>query len=500
MLNRNLITENGWPQCGADDCDFGPVPGLDVYLQTRSGVPTIILKSWAKWFNDNVEPLRDRDSACWTPTNSVWNSNHLSATACDFNWDSHPFPQYTFTSQQIAKIEYGLRLFKDCIFWGAHWTSPHDEMHFQLNFPEGDSRLINLAKELEHGYLGLWNQIQHIDSNTIYCDVSEWQVPVDNSYPYRVISIRSNDGTYRDKRWATNYNWVRRATDESRLEFFIVYFVWRENWLETVNTLKSQVGTPHPKMAVMIDVESWGGQITGNHSQGINNAYWNIANWLGDPRRVIGYGNVSDLNNLWPVKPPGIRLTIAAYGANPDYPGKISHQYTNGQGYGAPLPQGAPPFGNCDVNSADGLDPKQFALELGIDVDQGADGDMTPEQDRMLRELYATFCEPIISGARYKNDGEGPRWTRAQIMANDDALIYDMVVEKKAIEGNAQCIALVKREMDKGDQWAMSAWNNIPEKFKNGVTVSVSETRDEIKERQEQESVQEILDRISHEE
>jgi hypothetical protein len=50
------------------------------------------------------------------------------------------------------------------------------------------------------------------------------------------------------------------------LAFFIVHFVYRPNWQQTVDTFTSQVVTPHPKMAVMIDVESWGGQIRGNQS------------------------------------------------------------------------------------------------------------------------------------------------------------------------------------------------------------------------------------------
>ena len=494
---HDLITENGWHKCDAVDCDTSVIPGTDISIPTRAGAATTVLKCWAAWFNQNVEPLRKGQCGGWTPTNSVWNSNHLAGTAIDLNWELHPFYEYTFTSQQIAQIEYGLKLFQDCVFWGAHWSTPHDEMHFQLNFEEGDQRIEALADRLRNGYLGVFTA-QPIITDTIYCDVSEWQVPVDDSYPYRVLAIRSNDGTYRDKKWASNYRWVKKATDEGRLAFFIVYFVWRENWVETVNTLKDQIGTPHPKMAIMMDVESWGGQITGNQSQGINNAYWSIANWLGDPRRIIGYGNISDLNNLWPIKPAGIRLTVAAYGTNPDYPGKISHQYTDGQGYGGGLPEGAPPFGNCDVNSADGLSPEQFAQALGIETDLPPEGDeMTPEQDRMLRALYEAFCAPISSGARYKTDGEGPIWTRAQLLSNDDAMIYDDAVEAKAIEGNQKCIALVKRQVERGDEWAITAWNNIPEEFKNGVTVSKAEQA--ARQKSEQESVQEILDRIAHE-
>ena len=203
-------------------------------------------------------------------------------------------------------------------------------------------------------------------TDTLYADVSEWQRPVDDSYPYRVIAIRSNDGTYRDRNWASNYAWCKRRCDENALVFFIVYFVWRKNWQQTVNTLKDLVGQPHPRMAVMIDVESWQGQITGNQSDGLNKAYQAIADWLGDRRRVIAYGNRGDLNSLWPYKPVGLRIVLASYGSNPGYPGKIAHQYTNGEGYGGGLPEGCPPFGKCCMDSADGLTPEQYAAACGI--------------------------------------------------------------------------------------------------------------------------------------
>ncbi len=210
--------------------------------------------------------------------------------------------------------------------------------------------------------------------DTIYADVSEWQVPVDDRYPYRVICIRANDGTHRDLNWGINYPWCTRRSDQGALDFFIVYFVWRPNWAQTVDTLKDMVGVPHPRMAVMIDVENWDGQITGNQSAGINAAFRSVAEWLGSPARVIGYGNVSDLNRLWPDKPKGVRLVVAAYGSNPDYPGKVAHQYTNGTGFGngTTLPDGCPPFGNCDMNSADGLNPVQFAAACGIHIETPA--------------------------------------------------------------------------------------------------------------------------------
>jgi hypothetical protein len=34
--------------------------------------------------------------------------------------------------------------------------------------------------------------------DTLFADVSEFQVPVNDSYPYRVLSVRVCDGTYQD--------------------------------------------------------------------------------------------------------------------------------------------------------------------------------------------------------------------------------------------------------------------------------------------------------------
>jgi hypothetical protein len=244
-------------------------------------------------------------------------------------------------------------------------------------------------------------------TDTLYADVSEWQRPVDDSYPYEVLAIRSNDGTYRDKNWTTNYAWCKRRCDEHALVFFIVYFVWRKNWQQTVKTLKDQVGQPHPQMAVMIDVESWQGQITGNQSDGLNKAYQAVADWLGDRRRVIGYGNRGDLNMLWPDKPAGLRIVLAAYGSNPDYPGKIAHQYTNGEGFGAGLPEGCPPFGKCCMDSSDGLTPEQYAAGCGIgSAVEGAPGG---SDDQVI---LADAHEPLSKSAANGGAAAKPKPTK----------------------------------------------------------------------------------------
>jgi hypothetical protein len=50
-------------------------------------------------------------------------------------------------------------------------------------------------------------------TGTLFADVSEYQVPVDASYPYQVLSIHLSDGTYQDHNFAANYAWTRGALD-----------------------------------------------------------------------------------------------------------------------------------------------------------------------------------------------------------------------------------------------------------------------------------------------
>jgi hypothetical protein len=199
--------------------------------------------------------------------------------------------------------------------------------------------------------------------DTLWADISSWQSVVDDTYPYRVLAIRSNDGTYRDPDFAANYRWSVNAMNTGRLDFLIIYMVYRPNWLDTVTTCRQMVGIPDRRTVFMIDVESWAGQIVGDQSSSINSLVDNLAAWVGDRRRVIGYGNVSDLDTLWPSKPAGLNLVVAAYGSNPGYPSKIAHQFTNGIVDKVWIP----PFGYVDDNSADGLSVADLMKILGVE-------------------------------------------------------------------------------------------------------------------------------------
>lgn len=193
--------------------------------------------------------------------------------------------------------------------------------------------------------------------DTLWADISEFQRAVDDSYPHRFICIRSNDGTHRDAHFAVNRAWCDRAVASGKLLGYLVYYFYRPAGTGLA-TCQTMVGAPSPHMALMVDVESAGGAISGNQSARINAEVAAAVAWLGDARRVVGYGNVGDLNALWPTKPAGIRLVVAHYSANPAYPGKFAHQYTD-RGICAP-------FGTCDMNSADGMAPEQVAALLGL--------------------------------------------------------------------------------------------------------------------------------------
>lgn len=203
-------------------------------------------------------------------------------------------------------------------------------------------------------------------TDTIFADVSYFQAKVDDSYPYKVLSIRSNDGTFRDSNFLHNYQWCVNACENGRMTFFIVYFYWRvgSGDVDTHIDMVTRAGGPHPKMVSMIDLES-GGNPSGDQSNELNGEFNRLVGWLGHPLRVISYANTGDYG-MWRNHPASLRWVGAGYGRDPHLPNQIAHQYTDGNGYGGGLPEGAPPFGNCDMNTANGLDSVQFAAACGV--------------------------------------------------------------------------------------------------------------------------------------
>jgi hypothetical protein len=255
-------------------------------------------------------------------------------------------------------------------------------------------------------------------ANVLWADVSEFQVPVDDRYPHSFFCLRSNDGGHRDSHFSQNLAWANKAVASGKLFGYLVYYFYRPR-IDAAAILRAMVGTPNPRMGVMIDVEADGGKVSGNQSSAINTQYTDLANWLGDKRRVVGYGNVSDLNNLWPQKPAGLRIVIAAYGTNPDYPGKFAHQYSS--------TTPCAPFGPCDANSADNMSQADMEQMFGWAAAPAptppattyqSEGDVFLEEpdgtvlwfiadgvNSYYRPLPANAAAKIPASARIKDDG-----------------------------------------------------------------------------------------------
>lgn len=152
----NEWSENGWRMCNRDECALPISPGM-TFIDTapiRKGVPLTILSAWLKYYDDNIDPV---SSAVWgwSSENDVSTSNHLSGTALDINAPKYPWGSRVMPADRIAKVRRGLELFEGTIFWGADWDRA-DEMHFQMNFEEGDRRNDAFASKLSGGHLGIY--------------------------------------------------------------------------------------------------------------------------------------------------------------------------------------------------------------------------------------------------------------------------------------------------------------------------------------------------------
>ena len=137
VVYGNSIGEDGWPMVDEGSCNWVTVPGTSppVSLEIQVGQPTAILRAWVADINAYVENVTDPDTACWTPTNSVATSNHLSGTAVDISWNRHPFQvRDTYNAGQRATIRELLDFYEGTVYWGGDWNSPIDEMHYQMGY------------------------------------------------------------------------------------------------------------------------------------------------------------------------------------------------------------------------------------------------------------------------------------------------------------------------------------------------------------------------------
>lgn len=154
----HLYSENGWRMCDTAELDYGPISGTDFKLGVRKGTPSVILKAAIARLHREVEPMITSQIGCYTDTNSMSNSNHNSATAFDYNWNLHPYLRWHTWGANRPKVDKIVADFRGVLEFGGNWTSPRDEMHFELHYGEGHAGTEALASDLRNGLWGIWGE------------------------------------------------------------------------------------------------------------------------------------------------------------------------------------------------------------------------------------------------------------------------------------------------------------------------------------------------------
>ena len=140
----NTVSENGWPMVDTESCEWVDIPGCNppVHIQVQKGQPAQILRAFMADWNAYIEPLHDADTACWTATNDVGNSCHLSGSAVDGNWAIHKFHVSNDGFDPVKRkamdelLDFYTYEGQKIIYWGQWWgeqgIGPFDCMHVEL--------------------------------------------------------------------------------------------------------------------------------------------------------------------------------------------------------------------------------------------------------------------------------------------------------------------------------------------------------------------------------
>lgn len=142
------VSENGWRMCNRDECVVVSGPGMST-APLRRGAAEIILGDLVRRYHNECAPVLGPVWG-WSATNDVGNSNHLAGTAVDINAPQWPWGYRTMGAALVTKITTLVNSYGGAVYWGRNWSRP-DEMHFQLNWPEGDSRYAAVIAKIRGG-------------------------------------------------------------------------------------------------------------------------------------------------------------------------------------------------------------------------------------------------------------------------------------------------------------------------------------------------------------
>lgn len=189
---------------------------------------------------------------------------------------------------------------------------------------------------------------------TIYPDTSEWQVAVDDSFNREFFMFRiSNESGRIDFKVNQNLGWSKTRRASGKIKQFGGYVI--PCVVPNSTNLSNLDAVGFPKDAVvMIDLESWGGLVSGNHTSDLNALATSLRARQGGRADLVWlYANRGDFGSLYPgPRLPWLGLVVAGYQSQqPSMTNMIAWQYTNGTENYTSWPSATPPFGNCDHNA-----------------------------------------------------------------------------------------------------------------------------------------------------
>lgn len=108
------------------------------------------------------------------------------------------------------------------------------------------------------------------------------------------------------------------------------------------------------------------------------------------------------------------------------------------------------------------IDMDIFRADVQAQIDSKTGDDFmsalsSDEQRRLLErtdQIWGALFNPVNSRSKYKAEGEGAIHKTKDLVLNIDGMTHETLIERQAMMGNAEALALVKREADRGDKWA----------------------------------------------
>lgn len=192
---------------------------------------------------------------------------------------------------------------------------------------------------------------------TFWADVSEYQPPIDGTYPYPKFGFRADTGSRLDVNARANWSYCVAHPDHIRVA--VAYVVFKPGQSAAImSRLRGAFGSIcPPNMVPEIDMESGSGFAgPGNHSAEANDLMGQLAAWTGQQPQTQGYANGNDWAGNWPTPPAWMKRRLAAYSTSPTPAGYYARQYYGALPYGSPAgwPRSCPPFGSyVDMNATE---------------------------------------------------------------------------------------------------------------------------------------------------